>query len=162
MRVLLQRVSRASVSVDDRETGAIGAGLLLLVGIAANDDASALHSMVEKIANLRIFEDANGRMNLSARDRLASGEQVGVLVVSQFTLYGDIRRGRRPSFSRAAAPELARPMVDRFSDLFAEQGLIVERGEFGAHMQVSLINDGPVTIWIDSDDFKQPRRGDDE
>ena len=162
MRVLLQRVSRASVSVDDRETGAIGAGLLLLVGIAANDDASALHSMVEKIANLRIFEDGNGRMNLSARDRLASGEQVGVLVVSQFTLYGDIRRGRRPSFSRAAAPELARPMVDRFSDLFAEQGLIVERGEFGAHMQVSLINDGPVTIWIDSDDFKQPRRGDDE
>jgi D-tyrosyl-tRNA(Tyr) deacylase len=162
VRVLLQRVSRASVSVDDRETGAIGAGLLLLVGIAANDDASALHSMVEKIANLRIFEDANGRMNLSARDRLASGEQVGVLVVSQFTLYGDIRRGRRPSFSRAAAPELARPMVDRFSDLFAEQGLVVERGEFGAHMQVSLINDGPVTIWIDSDDFKQPRRGDDE
>ena len=162
MRVLLQRVSRASVSVDDRETGAIGAGMLLLVGIAADDDASALHSMVEKIANLRIFEDANGRMNLSARDRLASGEQVGVLVVSQFTLYGDIRRGRRPSFSRAAAPELARPMVDRFSDLFAEQGLVVERGEFGAHMQVSLINDGPVTIWIDSDDFKQPRRGDDE
>jgi D-tyrosyl-tRNA(Tyr) deacylase len=150
------------VSVDDRETGAIGAGLLLLVGIAANDDASSLHSMVEKIANLRIFEDANGRMNLSARDRLASGEQVGVLVVSQFTLYGDIRRGRRPSFSRAAAPELARPLVDRFSDLFAEQGLIVERGEFGAHMQVSLINDGPVTIWIDSYDFKQPRRGDDE
>jgi D-tyrosyl-tRNA(Tyr) deacylase len=101
-------------------------------------------------------------MNLSARDRLATGENIGVLVVSQFTLYGDIRKGRRPSFTRAAGPEHARPMVDQFAALFAEQGFDVGQGEFGAHMQVSLTNDGPVTIWMDSDEFKKPRRGEDD
>lgn len=159
MRVLLQRVSEASVTVDDRYTGSIGPGLLLLVGISGEDQATDLHPVVEKIANLRIFEDADGLMNLSARDQLAAGEEIGVLVVSQFTLYGDIRKGRRPSFTRAARPEHARPLVDHFATLFAEQGFAVGKGEFGAHMQVSLTNDGPVTIWIDSDEFKQPRRG---
>jgi D-tyrosyl-tRNA(Tyr) deacylase len=157
--VLLQRVTEAKVTADDRQAGSIGPGLLLLVGISGEDLESNLLPMVEKIANLRIFEDADGRMNLSARDRLAAGHNVGVLVVSQFTLYGDIRKGRRPAFTRAAAPEHARPLIDQFASLFAGQGFDVGKGEFGAHMQVSLTNDGPVTIWIDSDEFKQPRRG---
>ena len=159
MRVLLQRVTEASVTVDERTTGAIGPGLVLLVGIADGDLEADLVAMTDKVANLRIFEDADGRMNLSARDRLAAGEPMGMLVVSQFTLYGDTRKGRRPSFTRAAGPEVARPLVDRFAELLAADGFTVGQGEFGAHMQVALVNDGPVTILIDSDDLKQPRRG---
>ena len=159
MRILLQRVTQAQVNVDDRTVGAIGPGLLLLVGISSNDGEEVLEALAEKITNLRIFEDAEGRMNLSIRDLLTSGESMGILVVSQFTLYGDIRKGRRPSFGQAAAPEIARPLVDRFAERLAETGASVECGEFGAHMQVSLVNDGPVTIWLDSDDLGQSSRG---
>lgn len=159
MRVLVQRVTEAQVVVDDRVTGEIGDGLLLLVGIQATDTAAELAMVADKVANLRIFEDAEGRMNLSALNRLEAGEPIGVLVVSQFTLYGDIRKGRRPSFTDAAGPESAQPLVDQFVKLFAELGFQVGEGEFGAHMRVSLVNDGPVTIWIDSDELRQPRRG---
>ena len=159
MRVLLQRVSEASVTVDDRVTGEIGEGLVLLVGIQEGDSSAELQSIAAKIANLRIFEDAEGRMNLSALSRLEAGESIGILVVSQFTLYGDIRKGRRPSFTDAAAPEVAEPLVEQFASMFTEMGFTVGTGEFGAHMRVSLVNDGPVTIWIDSDELRQPRRG---
>lgn len=159
MRGLVQRVTGARVVVDDRVTGEIGDGLLLLVGIQAADTTTELATMADKIANLRIFEDADGRMNLSALNRLEAGDPMGMLVVSQFTLYGDIRKGRRPSFTDAAGPEIAEPLVDQFAKLFVAMGFQVGEGEFGAHMQVSLTNDGPVTIWIDSDELRQPRRG---
>jgi D-tyrosyl-tRNA(Tyr) deacylase len=159
MRVLLQRVSSASVVVDEREVGAIRNGLLLLVGITGTDDERDLIQMADKIANLRIFGDADGKMNRSALDLAGVGSDVGALVVSQFTLYGDVRKGRRPSFTDAARPEQAAPMVERFATQLGEMGLTIARGEFGAHMQVALVNDGPVTIWIDSAELRQPRRG---
>ncbi len=159
MRVLVQRVREARVTVDDVEAGAIGPGLLLFVGIAATDGDGELRAMADKIANLRVFEDDAGRMNRSVLDLVAGGDPVGALVISQFTLYGDVRKGRRPGFNRAAAPEEAAPMIEAFAVCLANPGLVVERGLFGAHMMVSLTNDGPVTIWIDSDDLRQPRRG---
>ncbi len=159
MRVLIQRVTEARVEVDERTTGEIGSGFLLLVGIQASDTEAELATVADKIANLRVFEDTDGKMNLSALNLLESGEPIGMLVVSQFTLYGDIRKGRRPSFTDAAGPEVARPLVEQFAAMFEAMGFQVGQGEFGAHMQVSLVNDGPVTIWIDSDDLKQPRRG---
>lgn len=146
MRVLLQRVSRASVEVEGRTIGEIGPGLLLLVGVREGDGASEAESLARKVANLRIFEDSQGKMNVSLLDR----EQPAALVVSQFTLYGDVRKGRRPSFIQAAAPELASPLVDAFADHLRALGIHTESGEFGAHMMVSLVNDGPVTIWLDS------------
>lgn len=158
MRVLAQRVSQARVTVDGLETGAIGAGLLLFVGIAAADSENELEAMAEKVANLRIFEDRDGRMNLSALDLQAQGDPASVLVISQFTLYGDVRKGRRPSFTGAAAPGQAAPLIECFGRRLADLGLVVEQGMFGAHMMVSLVNDGPVTIWIDSDDLRRPRR----
>jgi D-tyrosyl-tRNA(Tyr) deacylase len=141
MRVLLQRVTRAEVRVDGRVTGRIGRGYLLLVGITHDDDAARLVWMADKIAGLRLFADAEGKMNLALAD-------VGgaVLVVSQFTLYGDASRGRRPSFIAAARPEVAIPLYERFIALLRERGLTVETGEFGASMEVDLINDGPVTL----------------
>lgn len=157
MRVLVQRVSRASVTVDGGETGSIGTGLLLFVGMAGTDDAADLQTMADKVANLRIFEDRDGRMNLSALDLRETKCSVGVLVVSQFTLYGDVRKGRRPSFTAAAAPDRAAPMIERFATYLEQLGLPVAQGTFGAHMMVSLTNDGPVTIWIDSDDLRKPR-----
>lgn len=159
MRVLVQRVREARVTVDDVEAGAIGPGLLLFVGIAATDGDGELRAMADKIASLRVFEDDAGRMNRSVLDLVAGGDPVGALVISQFTLYGDVRKGRRPGFTRAAAPEEAAPMIEAFAVCLANPGLVVERGVFGAHMMVSLTNDGPVTIWIDSDDLRQPRRG---
>ncbi len=162
MRVLVQRVSEARVTVPDDEVGSIGAGLLLFVGIAATDSDTdsdlERRAMADKIANLRIFEDREGRMNRSALDLVAAGDPVGALVISQFTLYGDVRKGRRPSFTRAAAPERAAPMIEDFAACLASLGLTVEQGVFGAHMMVSLRNDGPVTIWIDRDDLRQSRR----
>ncbi len=158
MRVLVQRVSEARVTVADDEAGSIGAGLLLFVGIAATDSDFERRAMADKIANLRIFEDRDHRMNRSALDLVAAGDPVGALVISQFTLYGDVRKGRRPGFTRAAAPEEAAPMIEAFAVCLANPGLVVERGVFGAHMMVSLTNDGPVTIWIDSDDLRQSRR----
>ena len=144
MRVLLQRVTRAEVRVEDRIVGRIERGFLLLVGITHDDDEARLVWMADKIVGLRLFQDADDKMNLALAD-------VGgaVLVVSQFTLYGDASKGRRPSFIDAARPEVAIPLYERFIALLRARGLRVETGEFGAMMQVDLINDGPVTLWLE-------------
>jgi D-tyrosyl-tRNA(Tyr) deacylase len=144
MRVLLQRVSRAEVRIEGRTTGSIGAGFLLLVGFTHADTAGQLVWMADKVSGLRLFSDAEGKMNLGLAD-------VGgaVLVVSQFTLYGDAAKGRRPSFIDAARPEVAVPLYERFIALLRERGLQVETGEFGAMMDVELVNDGPVTLWLE-------------
>ncbi|MBI3566688.1 MAG: D-tyrosyl-tRNA(Tyr) deacylase [Gemmatimonadetes bacterium] len=144
MRVLIQRVSRAEVRVDGRVTGRIGTGLLLLVGFTHADTDAQSEWMADKIAGLRLFGDAEGKMNLALAD-------VGgaVLVVSQFTLYGDAAKGRRPSFIEAARPEQAVPLYERFVALLRERALPVETGEFGAMMDVELVNDGPVTLWLE-------------
>jgi D-aminoacyl-tRNA deacylase len=144
MRVLLQRVSRAEVRVNGRVTGRIGRGYLLLVGITHDDDEARLVWMADKVAGLRLFSDADDKMNLALAD--VDG---GVLVVSQFTLYGDASKGRRPSFINAARPDVAIPLYQRFVGLLRERQLVVETGEFGAMMDVELINDGPVTLWLE-------------
>lgn len=162
MRVLLQRVTSASVTVSGDVTGAIQDGLVLLVGVSNTDTAEVVPLIVEKIANLRIFEDTEGRMNRSAVDRLGAGEDIGILVVSQFTLFGEVRKGRRPSFTRAAGGEVAAPLIEAVADQFRVLGFAVGQGVFGAHMQVSLVNDGPVTIWIDSDELRRPKGGKDD
>jgi D-tyrosyl-tRNA(Tyr) deacylase len=144
MRVLLQRVSRAEVRVGGRVTGAIGRGFLLLVGLTHADTEAQLAWMADKVTGLRLFGDADGKMNLGLDD-------VGgaLLVVSQFTLYGDAQKGRRPSFIDAARPELAVPLYERFVAMLRERGARVETGEFGAMMDVELVNDGPVTLWLE-------------
>jgi D-tyrosyl-tRNA(Tyr) deacylase len=144
VRVVLQRVSHARVSVGGRTTGEIGHGLLLLVGFKSEDDDPALAWMAEKVLGLRVFPDEEGKMNRSV-------QEVGgaVLVVSQFTLYGDASRGRRPSFVAAARPETAVPLYERFVDRLLAAGLPVATGEFGAMMQVELVNDGPVTLVLE-------------
>jgi D-tyrosyl-tRNA(Tyr) deacylase len=144
MRVLLQRVSRAEVRVGARVTGRIGQGYLLLVGFTHEDGETEVAWMAEKVAGLRLFADADDKMNLALAD--AGG---AVLVVSQFTLYGDAVRGRRPSFVAAARPEAAVPLYERFLALLRAGGLHVETGEFGAMMEVELVNDGPVTLWLE-------------
>jgi D-tyrosyl-tRNA(Tyr) deacylase len=145
MRALVQRVTQASVRVDGTVVGEIGAGLLVLVGAAHGDDEAAVRWLARKVAELRIFADPQGRRNRDVRE---SGG--AVLVVPQFTLYGDARRGRRPDFTSAARPELAAPLVDSFAAALEGLGLTVARGVFGAHMEVSLLNDGPVTLLIES------------
>jgi D-tyrosyl-tRNA(Tyr) deacylase len=144
MRVLLQRVTRAEVRVEGRATGAIGVGFLLLVGLTGTDGEEQLVWMADKVAGLRLFGDAEGKMNLALAD-------VGgaCLVVSQFTLYGDASKGRRPSFVDAARPEVAVPLYERFVALLRERVGQVRTGEFGAMMEVELVNDGPVTLWIE-------------
>ena len=144
MRAVVQRVSRAGVVVDGRVTGEIGAGLVVLLAVGRSDTVETAASMAEKIANLRIFDDA-GKMNRSVLD--ASG---AALVVSQFTLYGDVRRGRRPGFEQAAPPELANQLYEEFVRALRALGVRVETGIFQAHMAVELTNDGPVTILLDS------------
>lgn len=144
MRVLVQRVSQASVSVSGRSVGSIGTGLLLFVGFTHTDDATGLAWMAEKVCGLRIFPDDDNKMNRSVLD--VDG---GLLVVSQFTLYGDAAKGRRPSFIDAARPEQAVPLYDGFITLLRARTPRVETGEFGAHMLVSLVNDGPVTLWLE-------------
>jgi D-aminoacyl-tRNA deacylase len=144
VRVVLQRVSRARVAVEGRTTGEIGRGLLLLVGFAGADGEEALAWMAAKVAELRIFPDGEGKMNRSVADVGGS-----VLVVSQFTLYGDARKGRRPSFVAAARPEAAVPLYERFVELLRAAGLPVATGEFGAMMEVELVNDGPVTLILE-------------
>jgi D-aminoacyl-tRNA deacylase len=141
MRVLLQRVSRATVRVDGRVTGQIERGYLLLVGLTHDDTVARLTWMADKIIGLRLFPDADDKMNLALAD-------VGgaVLVVSQFTLYGDATRGRRPSFIAAARPDVAIPLYEQFIAMLRDRGVVVATGEFGAMMQVELINDGPVTL----------------
>jgi D-tyrosyl-tRNA(Tyr) deacylase len=144
MRILLQRVSRAEVRVGDRVTGRIGVGVVLLVGFTHADGAAQITWMADKVAGLRIFGDAEGKMNLALGD-------VGgaALIVSQFTLYGDAEKGRRPSFVDAARPEVAIPLYEAFLTAMRERGIPVETGEFGAMMDVELVNDGPVTLWLD-------------
>ena len=144
MKVVLQRVSEARVTIGERVTGQVGRGLLLLVGFTAADDEATLQWMVDKVVGLRIFADEAGKMNRSVAEVEGS-----VLVVSQFTLYGDARRGRRPSFVDAARPEIAVPLYDRFVDLLRETGRPVATGEFGAMMKVELVNDGPVTLILE-------------
>ena len=153
MRALVQRVSQASVSVAGETAGAIGAGLLVLLGFSAEDTDEDASYIVGKAVNLRIFADDEGRFNRSALDVGAE-----LLLVSQFTLYADTRRGRRPSFSSAAPPERAEAEFDRAVELFRQSGLRVETGVFQAHMMVSSTNDGPVTIMLDSADRARPRR----
>lgn len=148
MRILLQRVSRAEVRVRDggatRVAGRIGRGYLLLIGVTHDDDDEKAAWMAEKVAGLRLFADAEDKMNLALSD--VGGE---VLAVSQFTLYGDAAKGRRPSFIDAARPEIAQPLYERFVALLRDKGLTVATGEFGAMMDVELVNDGPVTLWLE-------------
>ena len=155
MRVLVQRVSRAEVRVAGETVGAIGRGLLLLVGVTHDDGSEDAALLAAKVAHLRVFDDDAGQINRSALDLAAAGEEVGVLVVSQFTLYADTRRGRRPSFTRAAPPDLAAPLVARFAAALADLGLRVAKGRFGAEMAVELVNDGPVTIWLDAAELRR-------
>ncbi len=154
MRVVLQRVRRACVRVDGAVVGEIGPGFLALTGIAADDTPATVDAMSAKVAGLRIFDDADGRFNLALADVGGS-----VLVVSQFTLIADLRRGRRPSFLGAARPEVAEPLVERFAAGLRAAGVPVESGRFGAHMDVELVNDGPVTLVLDSAHLERPRRG---
>jgi D-tyrosyl-tRNA(Tyr) deacylase len=144
MRVLLQRVSRAEVRVGERTTGKIGRGFLLLVGFTGTDDLAKVDWMAEKVFGLRLFSDSEDKMNLSLAD--VGGE---VLVVSQFTLYGNAEKGRRPSFVDAARPEQAIPLYESFVAALRAKNLRVETGEFGAMMDVELVNDGPVTLWLE-------------
>ena len=146
MRAVVQRVSRASVRVEGRVTGEIGAGLMILLGVGREDTPAVAEAFAEKIANLRIFEDEQGKMN---RSLLETGG--GALVVSQFTLYGDARGQRRPSFLNAAPPELARSLYEEFAGKLRELGVAVGTGVFQAMMSVELVNEGPVTILLDSD-----------
>jgi D-aminoacyl-tRNA deacylase len=146
VRAVIQRVTRASVTVDGRVAGEIGAGLLVLLGISRTDNPESAAYLAEKIAHLRIFSDEAGKMNLSVLDAAGSA-----LVVSQFTLYGDTRGGRRPSFIQAAPPEQANLLYQEFVRLMRLLGVTVETGVFQAHMQVELVNDGPVTILLDSE-----------
>jgi D-tyrosyl-tRNA(Tyr) deacylase len=144
MRALLQRVSKASVSVEGQTMSTIGRGLLILLGIGHGDGEEQAKFLAEKIANLRVFEDDQGKTNLSILD--VKGEAI---VVSQFTLYADTRKGRRPSFIDAALPNVAEPLVDHFVDLLRGHGVPTQTGKFGTHMEVEIHNDGPVTIWLE-------------
>lgn len=145
MRAVIQRVSSAQVTVGGEVVGRIGRGFLVLLGVTGGDGEAEARLLARKIAGLRVFEDAGGKMNLALAD--AGG---AVLAVSQFTLYADVRKGRRPSFIAAARPEQAEPLYRRFCTLLAAEGLEVQQGVFGAEMQVALVNDGPVTIWMDT------------
>ena len=145
MRAVVQRVSRASVAVEERVVGEIGVGLLVLLGVSATDAEADAGYLADKIAGLRIFEDQDGKMNRSVTEA-----QGAVLAVSQFTLYGDVRRGKRPSFDDAARPERARELYEYFVTQIRQRGLRCETGQFQAMMSVSLVNEGPVTILLDS------------
>lgn len=147
MRAVIQRVDRASVTVDGEVVGSIDAGLLVLLGVTHGDGEAEVAALAGKIAELRIFSDEDGRFNLSLRDVGGS-----MLVVSQFTLYGDSRKGRRPSFTESARPDVAEPLVDHFADLVRSDGFTVETGRFGAMMDVELVNDGPFTLILDAED----------
>ena len=154
MKALVQRVTGASVTIDGEVVGAIGPGLVVLLGVSRDDTEEDASYIVGKVVNLRIFSDDEGKFQSSATDIGAE-----LLVVSQFTLYGDTRKGRRPSFTQAAAPEDADRLFGRAVGLFRETGLKVETGRFQAYMAVALVNDGPVTIMLDTADRERPRRG---
>lgn len=153
MRALIQPVTQAEVTVDGAVVGAIREGLVILLGVGDADGEHEARLLADKIANLRIFGDDAGKFNRSLLD-------VGgaALVVSQFTLYADTRKGRRPSFVHAARPDIATPLVDLFCDMLRAMPITVATGVFGAHMDVQLINNGPVTIWLDTDDWQHSRR----
>jgi D-tyrosyl-tRNA(Tyr) deacylase len=153
MRAVLQRVSRAAVRVNGETVGAIDGGLLILLGVAEGDSAAEAERLAAKTADLRLFADAAGRFNRSLRETGGAA-----LVVSQFTLHADSRRGRRPSFDKAAAPTVAAPLVEAFATALAGLGVPVAQGRFGARMEVELVNDGPVTLILDTDDLARPRR----
>ncbi len=144
MRTVIQRVRRGAVRVDNRQIAEIGKGLVILLGVGPADTTETAQTLARKIAHLRIFEDDQGKMNLSLLD--IGGE---ALVVSQFTLYADARKGNRPSFTDSAPPEIAAPLVDQFANFLRDLGVPVQCGEFGAHMLVEIENDGPVTIWLE-------------
>ena len=146
MRVVLQRVKHASVHVDGRETGSIGQGFLILLGVSDTDDESIADKMADKICKLRIFEDENGKTNLSLAD--VGGE---LLVISQFTLYADCKKGNRPSFVKAGAPDMAERLYEHFMDRCRNYVDVVEKGQFGADMKVELLNDGPFTLMLESE-----------
>ena len=150
MRACIQRVSEAAVRVDGTTVGSIQQGLLVLLGVAQGDDASAMRLLADKIIDLRIFPDAQGRMNLGLRD--VDG---AMLVVSQFTLLGDCRKGRRPSFTDAAPPDLAESLYAEFVEHVRQQGVVVATGLFAANMRVALVNDGPVTLWLDTEELSR-------
>ncbi len=145
MRILIQRVKTASVEAGGDTVAGIESGLLLFVGIGKDDNEKDLEYMARKVTNLRIFEDKQGKMNLNILQ--VKGQ---ILSVSQFTLYADTKKGNRPGFERSAPPGMAKEYWEKFNQLLKEQGIVVRDGEFGAHMRVGLVNDGPVTIWIDS------------
>ncbi len=145
MRAVLQRVREATVSVSGEEVGRIGKGLLVFLGIGQGDEISDVLAMAEKVLNLRVFPDAEDKMNFSVMD--ISG---GILVVSQFTLWGDCRKGRRPSFSAAANPELAKSLYEAFVEVLRGRGLVIQTGRFQEIMEVALLNDGPVTLLLDT------------
>jgi D-tyrosyl-tRNA(Tyr) deacylase len=148
MRALIQRVSRASVRLPGGETRSIGKGLLIYLGIGKADSEETARRLSEKIINLRIFSNSDRKFDRSILD-----EKGSALVISQFTLFADTKGGRRPDFTSAAPPDLARPLCARFAELLAGQGLTVASGEFGAHMEIDSVNDGPVTVWLDSEAF---------
>ena len=150
MRALVQRVSRASVTIDGRVHGAIEKGFLVLLGVTEGDTEADARYLADKCVGLRVFTDENDKMNLALAD--VGG---GLLIVSQFTLYGDCSHGRRPSFVAAARPDLAIPLYETFVARCRESGLPVETGEFGAHMEVELLNDGPVTLWLDTAEMRK-------
>lgn len=151
MRAVVQRVSRCRVQVEGNTVGQIGPGLLVLLGVGKADNEAAADYLVEKVLGLRIFEDDAGKMNLSVQDLAGQNRPGEVLVVSQFTLYGDVRRGKRPSFDDAARPEEARRLYEYFVDKVRSAGLRCETGQFQAMMEVELVNSGPVTILVDSE-----------
>lgn len=153
MRAVIQRASSASVRVDRMEISAIGPGFVVLLGIATTDTSSDVQRLAAKILKLRAFEDDSGRMNIDLAG--AHGE---VLCVSQFTLHADLRRGNRPSFDRAAKREVAEPLYDQFCDAIEAAGIPCKRGRFGAEMSLELVNDGPLTLLLDTEDFDRPRR----
>ena len=151
MRAVVQRVTEASVAIDGAVVGRIGEGFLVLLGVGPSDDEAAVQWLADKLAGLRVFADAEGKMNLSLVDR-----GLGALVISQFTLYGDVRKGKRPGFSGAAHPTVAEPLYTRFCDVLATKGVPVQRGVFAADMKVALVNDGPVTLIIDTPHLAEP------
>ncbi|MEE2884941.1 MAG: D-aminoacyl-tRNA deacylase [Chloroflexota bacterium] len=153
MRALVQRVSEASVSVGQELVSSIGNGLLIFLGVCSTDSDFEAEYISDKLLNLRIFSDSRGKFDKSALD-----ESADILVVSQFTLYSDTRKGRRPSFTQAAHPDQASELIDKVVDILSKSGLNVQIGRFQAHMSVSIVNDGPVTIMIDTDDKHRSRR----
>lgn len=153
MKAVLMRVWRASVTIDERETRSIGRGFLILLAVTHDDTEAQAVKLADKLCSLRLFEDADGKINLTLDE--VGGE---IMIVSQFTLYGNCRKGRRPEFLSAARPEIAIPMYEKFVEICREKGYHVETGEFGAYMEVESLNDGPFTLIVDSADLDAPKK----